>query len=197
MELHKQVEMFVQTKEFKQHLENNDFHSIYQEFIDSCDSDGDDDAEIGNLTELFYSFDIDPLEYLDVVPYGFLYNANMQGIPFRIPYGIESIESWAFAGVRGLSTIVVPDSVTEIYNSAISYCKDLAHLEIGTGIQKLGSYVFSGNDQLMSISYKGTAAQWDSIDKDSGWDTELDHPKIVCKDGVLVMEDDKWKFQKN
>ena len=29
MELHKQVEMFVQTKEFKQHLENNDFHSIY------------------------------------------------------------------------------------------------------------------------------------------------------------------------
>ncbi len=78
--------------------------------------------------------------------------------------GTVGIADNAFANCTGLSSIELPDSVTNI-----------------------GSWAFAGCEKLIHISYNGTKAQWELISKTLNWDYNLPASCFIsCTDGAIT-----------
>ena len=65
--------------------------------------------------------------------------------------------------------MVIPDSVTNIGESAFSNCSKLVSIEIGDGVTIIGDYAFNNCTSLTSINYRGTEAEWNAISKGYNW----------------------------
>ena len=136
-----------------------------------------------------------------------------------IPSGVTSIGGSAFWG-SAIQSLVIPASVTEIGKYA---CRDCAALKsvtingtvigeymfvdctkfstfnIGSKLKKIGSNVFNYCSALRTITYDGTLAQWQAIEKGSNWDgrSAMDAAqsglvKIQCTDGYMEYADGAW-----
>ena len=64
---------------------------------------------------------------------------------------IKGFAQSAFADCQSLTSIVIPDTVTEISSQAFQNCKALTSVTIGSGVQTIGSYAFSNCTALVSI----------------------------------------------
>jgi len=60
-----------------------------------------------------------------------------------IPNYITEISTSAFSGIITLTTINIPDSVTDIYPYAFASCRNLVNLTLGTGLKYISSIAFS------------------------------------------------------
>ena len=96
--------------------------------------------------------------------YGILYNADMSKLvcvpgglsgSFDVPYGVTTIDKYAFSGCTGLTSVGIPVDVTSIGNSAFSGC---------TG--------------LTVVYYTGSATQWKAIKMGTS-NTPLTNAKIL------------------
>ena len=63
-----------------------------------------------------------------------------------------SIGNYAFQGCINLSSIAIPDSVTNIGSYAFSGCSGLTSITIPDNVTSIGSYAFSGCSGLTSIT---------------------------------------------
>lgn len=137
-----------------------------------------------------------------------------------IPSGVTSIGGSAFWG-SAIQSLVLPASVTEIgkytcrdcaalksvtINGTVigEYmfvgCTKLSTVNIGFKLKKIGSNVFNYCSALETITYDGTLAQWQAIEKGSNWDgrSAMDAAqsglvKIQCTDGYMEYTDGAWK----
>ena len=88
-----------------------------------------------------------------------LYNKDKKGIiaypsatgDVEIPYGVTSIERWAFSGCDSLTSVVIPDSVTFIGSSAFFGCDSLTSVTIGNSVTSIGEYAFYNCSSLTSV----------------------------------------------
>ena len=103
---------------------------------------------------------------------------------------VTSIGTAAFYGCTALNDITIPDSVTTISSNAFFECYNLAVVTIGNGVTSIGDEAFYGcaglirismSDSITSIgvsafhgcsslttvTYCGTQAQWEAIEKGS------------------------------
>ncbi len=64
---------------------------------------------------------------------------------------VSTIESFAFSGCIGLTSIDIPDSVTKIGDFAFSGCTRLTSVDIGDGVTTIDSYAFSNCTRLTSV----------------------------------------------
>lgn len=147
-------------------IEENRFKELY------IIAEVDPDVEVYDLTTLLYDADIDPLQYLDYIPSGFMsgtfdkqpevidlsylprikhiegeafaYNLDLKEI--ILPPNLETIGSTAFLA-SGLKKIVIPKSVTAIGDAAFMDCKYLSEIVI-EGKPSIGSNAFGG-DHIM------------------------------------------------
>ena len=76
--------------------------------------------------------------------------------------GGSSIGSYAFYHCSGLTSVIIPDSVTSI-----------------------GGYAFSGCTGLISITFNGTQAQWNAITKGVNWVKKVPATEVICSDGTV------------
>jgi hypothetical protein len=76
-----------------------------------------------------------------------------------------SIDSHAFSGCTGLTSISIPDSVTSI-----------------------GDFAFEGCSILTSIQFGGTVDQWNAISFDPNWNTGSGNYNIYCTDGTIAKD---------
>lgn len=129
-----------------------------------------------------------------------------------IPDGVESIDEATFSGCEKLESIVIPDSVKMLGRGLFGECKALKSVKIGKGVTTLES-MFSGCDELTeveisenidtikenvfqnckalkTITYLGTKAQWESIEKDEKWNERSSVEKIHCSDGDVSVGTD-------
>ncbi|MBP0971851.1 MAG: leucine-rich repeat domain-containing protein, partial [Oscillospiraceae bacterium] len=65
---------------------------------------------------------------------------------------VIGIEDSVFAGSSGMTSVKIPESITNIGASAFSGCSGLTEISIPSSITKLGDYVFSGCTGLTSIT---------------------------------------------
>ncbi len=65
---------------------------------------------------------------------------------------VTSIDSYAFYGCRGLTSVTIPDSVTSIGSYAFSDCSSLTSVTIGNGVTSIGSYAFSDCSSMTSVT---------------------------------------------
>ena len=69
-----------------------------------------------------------------------------------IPDGVTEIGIWAFSGCKGLTSVTIPDDVTEIGMWAFSGCTGLTSVALPDGLTKIGYRVFSGCTSLASVT---------------------------------------------
>ena len=74
-------------------------------------------------------------------------------------------KSW-YIGGKLMTDIVIPETVTEIKQYAFCGCS-LSSVVIPSTVTKVGSYAFYRCENLTSVYYKGTKAEWSSITKDT------------------------------
>ena len=89
---------------------------------------------------------------IDMGNYTFQGCTGLGSIEF--PNTLSGIGQQTFQGCSGLSaTLVIPDSVKEIYASAFRYCSNLTDVVIGNGTTNIYGYAFSDSSKLSSVTF--------------------------------------------
>ena len=71
--------------------------------------------------------------------------------------GLAYVSSQAFQNVQNLVEIILPDSVSSIYDSAFQRCSNLSAVTIGAGTYNVGELAFAGtNLKTITLSNKNT-----------------------------------------
>jgi len=136
-----------------------------------------------------------------------------------LPDSITTVSNQAFQSLRNMESISLPDSVTAIGESAFSDCRQMTGITLSQNLTAIGPYAFArclnltqihipasvtsiGEGafqncyQQQSITYGGTMAQWNAIQKDKdwigtaplyGWNIGNDIPAagVTCSDGFV------------
>lgn len=85
-----------------------------------------------------------------------------------------------------MAGIIFPDTVTEIMDNSFDDCYVLHEIYIPASVTRIGNWAFSGCTCLHLITYKGTKAQWQAIEKGSGWNKDVPAKKVTCTDGEIT-----------
>ncbi|MBR5208394.1 MAG: leucine-rich repeat domain-containing protein, partial [Paludibacteraceae bacterium] len=92
---------------------------------------------------------------------GVLFNKNKTEIvyvprgrkgTFSIPSSVTSINSWAFYGCNGLTSINIPNSIKSIADSTFAHCYSLTSINIPNSVTSIGASAFRGCYGLTSIN---------------------------------------------
>ena len=95
----------------------------------------------------------------------------------------------AFENCARLSSVVLPEGMTAIWENSFVSCTSLASIEIPNSVTKIVDDAFKNCDALAAVYYNGTKKQWlslksSSIENSSG-NTMLIMSKIICSDGEI------------
>ncbi len=104
---------------------------------------------------------------------------------------VASIGEGAFSFCN-ITSITIPDSVTSIGDSAFWGCRNLTNVTLGSGVTSIGLHAFSNHPYYTNVTYNGTKAQWETIEKDAEWLDEPNDPftatlTIHCTDGDITI----------
>ena len=99
---------------------------------------------------------------------------------------IERLGTRAFLGIAN-EALVIPDSVTVMEEEAVSYAYDLITVHIGKNVKKLLGHNFVMCNNLRTITYGGTVAEFNAIEKERGWNSSS-VSEVQCTDGVVAVE---------
>ena len=107
-----------------------------------------------------------------------------------LPDSITSIGNSAFERCTYLKSITIPDGVTTIEAGAFESCNSLESITIPDSITSIKTYSLSGCIGLKDINFKGTMEQWNTIEKDSGWQYMTGTYTVHCTNGDIAKSDD-------
>lgn len=93
----------------------------------------------------------------------------------------------AFTGCMNISNIIIPNSITAIAISAFSGCSSLESVYIPVEVNLFDTSSFTECESLTSITYGGTTAQWENIQKDEGWNASCPEITVTCTDGTITV----------
>ena len=100
-----------------------------------------------------------------------------------IPEGVSKIEFKLFSGCAFLESIVIPESVSAIRTWAFSSCSSLKSIVLNSNLKKIENDAFTHCDALEDITYKGTIAQWESVEGKNGLMDFVPAKCVHCSDG--------------
>ena len=83
-------------------------------------------------------------------------------LSIMLSHGVTNIKADASKNFKDLECVIIPDSVTSIGSLAFTYCGGLT-----------------------SVTFEGTVAEWNAIEKGSGWKYNCPFTKVVCSDGTV------------
>ena len=70
----------------------------------------------------------------------------------NIPQSVTNIGDWAFNGCSGLSSITIPESVTRIGGNAFAGCEKLTDIDIPDAVNYIGGEAFANDINLSSVT---------------------------------------------
>ena len=97
--------------------------------------------------------------------------------------GVTSIGRGSFYGCSSLTGVVIPEGVTALILDTFRKCSNLASVIIPSSVTTINFYVFAYCTNLTNITFNGTVAQWEAIDKREAWNHKTPAEYIQCSDG--------------
>ena len=149
--------------------------------------------------------------------YAFAINESLIGAvhgleQITIPSSVKSIGDYAFCATK-LTEITVPASVTSVGEYVFRDCARLKTARIDSSM--IGAFIFTSCSALSSltisancksiganvITYEGTIAKWNAIQKPNNWMSSGQHyynnylKKIQCTDGYLEYDTENYTWK--
>ena len=112
------------------------------------------------------------------------YPIGSERTSYNIPDGVTRINESTFRECTSLKSIIIGNGVTVIDRYAFYNCKNLICVTIPNSVTVIGWYVFDICSSLETVNYKGTKAEWKSIDI-SDENYNLIGAMIKCTDGII------------
>ena len=108
-------------------------------------------------------------------------------VTFEAESNLKVIASYAFAGVKGLENLSLPNTVEEIKPNAF-YSTDLHAITIPSTIRQIGTEAFSMCPSLSLIQYNAENAYLitNGTNTSSGWEYIYKSPFTNCADSIVV-----------
>lgn len=111
----------------------------------------------------------------------------------RLPETLVTIEAGAFTGC-GFTSIVIPDSVTELSDNVFQTCDQLAEVSLGAGVTELNSGLFYSCDSLTTFTVPAQVTSiaddaFDGCDSLEAFEVEAGSQTYSSYDGVLYNAD--------
>lgn len=98
------------------------------------------------------------------------------------PYSTEE-NSLYIKGKRIKDDIIIPKGVTAIEADAFYGRNKITGMRIPQSVASIGNHAFAMCPSLFVITYEGTKAQWESINKENFWSGDI--KEVHCKDGII------------
>ena len=105
---------------------------------------------VGQVTQMLYDIDEDPLKYMQTIPTYYLFGTNIH--KFDIPDNIYAIDYAAFSK-SSLRSIAIPNTIENLDISIFSYCEELKKVHIGSGIESISENCFFSCINLEDITF--------------------------------------------
>ena len=102
-----------------------------------------------------------------------------------IPDSVTNIGDSAFKDCTVMQSVTIPDSVINIGDSMFEKCSSLTNVFIPDSVTNIGNSAFSSCNSLTTIRYTGTMEQWTTITKGVGWNFNTGSYTIVCSNGNI------------
>ena len=99
---------------------------------------------------------------------------------------IKSIGDSAFSNTA-LASIELPWNVDVLESFTFAGCSKLTSVKLTLNLEEIGYSVFSGCDKLESIDFEGSEIDWTGILKDEEWRTNSSLTKVICNDGDIIL----------
>ena len=116
---------------------------------------------------------------------------SVNGIPVTSITDLSS--DWLNTNVN---SIEIQEGVTEIGEKAFAMTSGLSEVTIPVSLTKIGENAFASDGWIsggvaswfktITITYNGTKAQWDKIEKANGWDDNTKKITVICTDGTYT-----------
>lgn len=108
---------------------------------------------------------------------------------------VERIANVAFYNRPGLTSVIVPEGVTEIGGMAFAVNEDLVSISLPASIRRMMPSTIVGTPSLTEVKYAGTAAQWNTLIC-TKWIRDTALEQVICSDGVVELEFDERGYAK-
>ena len=111
----------------------------------------------GNDTDLTLPKNHNGEDY-EIYEYAFYRNSNITSVV--IPDSVTNIGSAAFSGCTGLTSVTIGNGVTNIGPQTFSSCTALTSVTIPDSVTSIGIYAFYNCTSLTSVTFKDTSGWW-------------------------------------
>ncbi|MDE5592901.1 MAG: leucine-rich repeat domain-containing protein [Clostridiales bacterium] len=102
-------------------------------------------------------------------------------------YSVISINHWAFGECESITSIKLPNGITNIGSLAFSNCDSLTSVIIPNSVMNIEDSAFYRCSTLTSVRFNGTTEQWAAISKAASWNVFSLIKTIVCDDGTITL----------
>ncbi len=130
------------------------------------------------FTEAMLEAEINPLNYMEVVPSRYLHTSNIQHV--NIPVGIILINKYSFAYCRQIKDISIPEGVIKIGEGAFMNCHALEKLHLPSTLKYIDTAAFMMCRSLKEVTFAGTVKEWIKVKDNDGSLLRLE--PIKCSD---------------
>jgi len=144
-----------------------------------------------------------PSTVTTIADYAFCHCESLANI--KIPENVTTIGNYAFNCCWKLEKIIIPNSVSYIGRKAFGHCRTLTNIEITNSVTaikpfafhslteviflkneiSIGECVFTQCEELSSIIFRGTKAQWLTASKSGILGNGISDCIVNCTDGKL------------
>ena len=125
----------------KELINNNQFDELYKLALDDLYFS----QSTGTLTRVLLSVGIDPLTYMDEIPYCYLYGGSPV-THFDIPDNIKLINGSAFSMCDELISVNFGSNVARVGEGAFSECPHLTSVTLNEGLERISQYAFKSTN---------------------------------------------------